>query len=249
MNIIIDKKKEYSTFEGFGASGAWWAQEVGKWEHIDEESGKAVRDRISELLYSKENGIGLRTYRYNIGAGSKNSGNGNIKNKLRRTESFLDENGEYDFTKDSGAVYMMKRAVIDGADEIILFVNSPIESLTKNRMAHCDKKRAFRTNLSQKNYKTFAKYCLDVTEHFVNEGLPIKYLSPINEPVWKWTGGQEGCHYRPRQAGNVMKIFAEEMAKRLAKSIIQTELKSSTTQFLRSYSRQRTRTIWLSTTH
>lgn len=237
MNIIIDKKKEYSTFEGFGASGAWWAQEVGKWEHIDEESGKAVRDRISELLYSKENGIGLRTYRYNIGAGSKDSGNGNIKNKLRRTESFLDENGEYDFTKDSGAVYMMKKAVLDGADEVILFVNSPIESLTKNGMAHCNK--AFRTNLSQKNYKTFAKYCLDVTEHFVNEGLPIKYLSPINEPIWKWTGGQEGCHYRPRQAGNVMRVFAEEMAKRDSlKSVMLSGLESADLRwFNKSYTR------------
>lgn len=30
----------------------------------------AVRDRISQLLFSRENGIGLHIYRYNIGGGS-----------------------------------------------------------------------------------------------------------------------------------------------------------------------------------
>ena len=205
MKIRLDCGKAYQTFEGFGASGAWWAQLVGGWE---------CRDEISRLLYSKRDGIALRTYRYNIGAGSKESGNGNIDNPLRRTESFETEGGVYDFTRDANAVYMMKQAVADGADEVILFVNSPIERLTKNGKSHLDPSHAFRTNLDRKNYKAFVKYCLDVTEHFVGEGVPVKYLSPINEPVWMWTGGQEGCHYSPRQAGRLMSMFADEMAKR-----------------------------------
>ena len=174
----------------------------------------AVRDRISELLYSKEKGIGLRTYRYNIGAGSAHSGAGDIGNPLRRTESFDAGDGKYDFSRDKNAVYMMKQAVKDGADEIILFVNSPIERLTKNGLSHLGKHQIMRDNLSKKNYKAFATYCLDVTEHFINEGLPVKYLSPINEPIWIWNGGQEGCHYSPFSAANVMKVFAEEADKR-----------------------------------
>ncbi|WP_297126328.1 hypothetical protein, partial [uncultured Eubacterium sp.] len=63
MNVYINKEKTFQNFEGFGASGAWWAQEVGGWEHKDAESNLAVRDRISQLLYSKTEGIGLRTYR------------------------------------------------------------------------------------------------------------------------------------------------------------------------------------------
>ena len=207
MKIRINPNKEYQTFEGIGASGAWWAQEVGGWE---------CRDEISSLLFSKEKGIGLRTYRYNIGGGSKESGRGDIDNPLRRTECFENEKGEYDFSKDANAVYMMKQAVKDGADEVILFVNSPIERLTENHKAHCDKGFPFKENLDESNYKAFAKYTLDVTEHFVREGLPVKYLSPINEPFWKWTGGQEGCHYRPKSAGKVMRVFAEEMNKREA---------------------------------
>lgn len=214
MKISINKNIKYATFEGFGASGAWWAQEVGKWEHIDSNSGMPVRDRISQLLFSKDEGIGLRTYRYNLGAGSKESENGDFSNKLRRAECFEVAPNEYDYSRDSAAVYMMKRAVQDGADEVVFFVNSPIERLTKNGKAHCDMHRQFLDNISPRNYQAFAKYCLDVTEHFVSEGVPVKYLSPINEPIWKWTGGQEGCHYHPSSTGKVMKVFADEMAKR-----------------------------------
>ncbi len=214
MKIILNKNKTYQTFEGFGASGAWWAQTVGGWDNIDPKSGIAVRDRISQLLHSKTDGIGLRTYRYNIGGGSVESGKGDYPDFDRRAECFETAEGKYDFSKDANAVYMMRQAAKDGADEIILFVNSPIERLTKNGMAHQDKNKPFRTNMKKKNYLPFAKYCVDVTEHFVKEGLPIKYLSPVNEPLWKWTGGQEGCHYKPWQAAKVMLCVAREMRKR-----------------------------------
>lgn len=214
MKITIDRKKRYQTFENFGASGAWWAQIVGGWTHTDKNSAMAVRDRISQLLFSKTDGIGLDVYRYNIGAGSAHSGNGNIDNPARRTECFELSDGSYDFSRDANAVYMMKKAVKDGAEEVILFVNSPLERLTKNAKAHNDSSVFMRDNIEKKNYKAFAQYCLDVTEHFIDEGLPVKYLSPVNEPVWIWMGGQEGCHYSPRSAGNVMKCFAEELEKR-----------------------------------
>ena len=216
MNIKINPNKTYSVFEGFGASGAWWAQEVGGWTHTDEKTGMAVRDEISRLLYNKDYGIGLRTYRYNIGAGSAHSGNGDISMRMRRTESFDAGVGKYDFSRDKNAVYMMNQAAKDGADEIILFVNSPIERLTKNGWSHLKKTQIMRDNLAPVNFKAFANYCLDVTEHFVKEGLPVKYLSPINEPIWIWTGGQEGCHYSPWSAAKVMKCFADEMKNRPA---------------------------------
>lgn len=213
MKIIMNFDKKYQKYEGIGASGAWWAQIVGGWKNIDE-NGEEVRNVISRILYSKEKGIGLDIYRYNIGGGSVHSGNGEYSDLARRTESFDDGDGKYDFLRDKNAVYMMKQAVKDGAEEVVLFVNSPIERLTKNNLAHLGKKQAFRTNLSKKNYPAFVKYCLDVTEHFVNEGIPVKYLSPINEPFWIWTGGQEGCHYSPRQAGKVMRAFAVEIKNR-----------------------------------
>ncbi len=214
MKISIDSNKRYQQFEGIGASGAWLAQVVGGWNHIDPESGKEVRNRISELLYSKDNGIGMRTYRYNIGAGSKYSGKGEYSMPARRTECFEISKGIYDWNRDANAVYMMKQAVKDGASEVILFVNSPPERITKNGMAHSDKGKLFKENLSSDNYEEFADFCLDVTEHFISEGLPVKYLSPVNEPIWMWNGGQEGCHYKPWSVAKIFDVLAEKISQR-----------------------------------
>lgn len=211
LKLNINEEKRYQTIEGFGASGAWWAQIVGNWTHEDPISGKPVRDRISELLFSKTEGIGLGIYRYNIGGGSKHSGRGTFSEPARATEGFETAPGEYDWSRDAAAVYMMRRAVSDGADEVIFFVNSPIERLTNNHKTHLDKHQIFRENIKKKNYPVFAKYCADVAEHFIGEGIPVKYISPVNEPFWVWNGGQEGCHYRPSSCRKVLRAFVKEL--------------------------------------
>lgn len=216
MKITVNSSEKFQTYRNIGASGAWWAQIVGDWSHIDTESGMQVRDRISQLLYSKENGIGMQVFRYNIGAGSKHSGKGQYSEPARSTQCFETSAEEYDWSRDAAAVYMMKQAVKDGADEVIFFVNSPLERLTKNGMAHADNGKLFRENISKENYGAFAKYTLDVTEHFIGEGVPVKYISPVNEPVWVWNGGQEGCHYKPKSVRKVFELFANEMKKRPA---------------------------------
>lgn len=195
----------FGTLEGFGASGAWWAQDVGGWEN--------VRNEIANLLYSKEDGIGISCYRYNMGGGSKNSLSSKFHNENRMAECFLKNDGTYDFTRDKNAVYMMKKAVECGCDDVILFVNSPPEIYTKNHKSCLDK--AWRTNLRLKDSKKFAEYCVKVAEHFVGEGVPVKAISPVNEPVWVWTerNGQEGCHYRPWGVRAVMRALSEELDK------------------------------------
>jgi O-glycosyl hydrolase len=48
-------------------------------------------------------------------------------------------------------------------------------------------------------------------------GFPVKYVSPINEPQWKWGGSyvwQEGCHYETEEMVAVYHVFAEEIIKR-----------------------------------
>ena len=49
------------TMDGFGASGAWWPSDL---EHFP----PAVQERVADLLFSRT-GIGLSSYRYNIGGG------------------------------------------------------------------------------------------------------------------------------------------------------------------------------------
>ena len=212
--IKLDPKKTYQAFTTFGVSGAWWAQEIGSWTEEDAESGLPKRERIAELLFDKEKGIGVSCYRYNLGAGSKQSGKGTFSIPCRRAESFDCDGGGYDWSRDANALWVLRQAVKHGVDEVVFFVNSPPERFTKNGMAHCSE--PFRYNLQKENYAAFANYCLDCVEHFKNEGIPVRYLSPVNEPVWKWTGGQEGCHYKPHQVRRLLRVFVQEMDKRPA---------------------------------
>ncbi len=214
MKIILNREKCFQTIEGFGASGAWTAQVAGGWTHIDEESGKPVNQRLAELLYSKTDGIGMNIYRYNLGGGSKNSGSSVFGNKNRMAECFLRADGTYDWTRDKNAVNMMKLCVEAGADEVILFVNSPPERFTKNHKSCLDK--AWRCNLPRKNEKAFSEYLFDCAEHFLEDGIPVKYISPVNEPLWVWTekNGQEGCHYTPWGVYSLLKKCARGLKER-----------------------------------
>ena len=56
MEIRIDRSKTYQQLEGFGASGAWWAQCVGGWDHIDPVSG------MDEIIPEMEDDIPQREY-------------------------------------------------------------------------------------------------------------------------------------------------------------------------------------------
>jgi len=107
--IKINEGNTYQTIESFGASGAWWSQYVGSWDKPYGNQTVPVRDAIATLLYSREDGIGLSGYRYNLGAGSYHSGKGIFWNPNRRAQSFEKKAGEYDFTRDEHAVWFLKK--------------------------------------------------------------------------------------------------------------------------------------------
>ncbi len=210
----VDTEIVYQTMESFGTSGAWWSQYVGGFTECVDDSGVSSRERIARLLFDREEGIGLTCYRYNLGAGSAESRKGDYSDIHRRARNFETAEGEYDFTKDANAVWFLKRAVELGVEEVVLFCNSPLERLTDNGMAHMTKGE--KSNLSPENYQPFAAYVMDVAEHFLEEGIPVKFLSPINEPQWEWTGGQEGAHYEPEQTTEVYLAFLDELESREA---------------------------------
>ena len=210
--LQVNKRETYQTNEGFGTSAAWWAQDV---------SDEAEAERIAELLYNKETGLGLDIYRFNVGAGEKENQNSVIAMESRKTESFWVYNEstgsyEFDFTRDANAVRMMDLAVKNGASKIILFCNSPHFSLTENGRAS-GSEEAGKCNLPEENYAAFAEYLLTIAEHFAAEGYPIYGVSPINEPQWDWGTGwvsQEGCHYSPDEAVALLECFATVMQER-----------------------------------
>lgn len=213
--ITIDVATTYQTMESFGTSGAWWSQYVGGFDDDPyEETGISTREQIATLLFDKEQGIGLTCYRFNVGAGSADSRNGDYSDFHRRAQSFETEAAVYDWDKDANAVWFLNRAVELGVEEVVLFCNSPLERLTDNGMAHLTS--GTKSNISPENYGAFATYVMDVAEHFVEQGIPVKFISPINEPQWEWFGGQEGCHYEPEQTTGIYLAFLDELESREA---------------------------------
>lgn len=223
--VKITESDEHQTWEGFGCSGCWWSQYVGGWTKTDPATGLEVRDAIARLLYSKENGIGLNIYRYNLGAGSWEKYSGDFWDQYRQAECFETEPGVYDWTKDEEAVWFLKR-VMDYAGEdldVVFFCNSPLRRLTINGLTMMTPKGS-KTNIREENYDAFTKYVFDVTEHFIEEGVPVKEISPINEPQWDWYNGnselnvdscgQEGCHYETAQMVEVLERFVKNIKER-----------------------------------
>ena len=204
LTFTIDTNTSYQEIEGFGATGAWWAQYVGGWEN--------ERDDILELLFSTEKGIGLSIYRYNIGAGATN-----VFDPWRRTHSLEVEPGVYDWTKDENAIWVALQAQEYGVEQIVAFINSPPPRLTLNNLASGNQQGI--TNISSDNYQAFAEYGIGITEYLRNEvGLNITALSPINEPQWTWgkesIDNQEGCHYDPEDVIDVLLAYKNEMDSR-----------------------------------
>ena len=211
--LTIDESATHQTIESFGTSGAWWSQYVGTWDDKYQGTMRTNRERIATLLYDRNFGIGLTNYRYNLGAGSADSGNGNYTDPNRRAQSFETAPGVYDWSKDAGAMWFVQEVTRLGCEEVVLFFNSPLERLTKNGWAHLTP-GGEKSNIDPVNYAEWAVYACDVAEHFIELGVPVKFISPINEPQWDWTGSQEGCHYEPSEIAGVYLAFLEEMKKR-----------------------------------
>ena len=208
VSLALRPDKSYQTVSGFGASACWWAQDIG---------GSAFAEDVAKALYSKE-GLGLNIYRYNLGGGEKENPDSRISGN-RATESFKVKNArtgewEYDFTRDANAQRMLELALSYGCvDTVVLFANSPHYSLTVTGQATGGTEEYF-SNLPPENYGAFADDCIAAARYFIEKGVPVKYLSPINEPQWSWGGGwvgQEGCHYEPDEILAVMRVFARKI--------------------------------------
>lgn len=210
--VRVMENQTFQRFDGWGTSGAWWAQFVGH---------SAVDEQVAELLFDQESGLGLDIYRYNIGGGEAENPNSRIWGDWTKTESFYtlnEQTGRYelDFSRDANARRMMDLAVQNGASGVILFCNSPHFSMTASGQASGGL-TANASNLPREHYQEFVDYVLAVADHFVSLGYPVRAVSPVNEPQWGWGGdwvGQEGCHYTPEETVDLLELFAVNMMRR-----------------------------------
>ncbi|MCM1364755.1 MAG: hypothetical protein NC122_05520 [Faecalibacterium sp.] len=212
MKITVEPEETQQTVTGWGTSACWWSQNV---------SDAKTRTELAKLLFSKE-GLGLNIYRYNVGGGV-NPEHNRVGNPWRSTESFYyynEESGkyEYDFTRDANAQAFLDEALSYGCiDTVVLFANSPHYSMTISEEASGSTQAGGVTNMSSEHYQDFVDYFLTITEYFIDKGVPVKYISPINEPQWDWGGdwvGQEGCHYEPEQVYEVLALFSKGIDER-----------------------------------
>lgn len=201
--LALNPETVHQTIAGFGASGCWWAQDVGGWQ-------PDKVDRIVSLLFDQKAGIGLNIYRYEVGGGGVN----NSTDPWRRAETFETAPGQYDWNRDANAVSVMKKAVAAGVDDVMFFANTPPGRMTVSGKTTGEDDGG--PNLRPEMQGDFARYLADIAQHFQSQGIPVKYISPINEPQWNWkeSNGQEGCHYEPDQVVSMAQALAKELRAR-----------------------------------
>ena len=222
IKLDIDENETYQSNVLFGASSAWNFRVLGKDENAE------IQQEIINALYGKD-GLELSVFRYNIGAGSIDL-NIPTYNECTSTESFFDtskyvdnssfaDESNYDASKDAYYLDMFKLSLDTGdIKKVVLFSNSPHYLLTKNHLTHADVEHE--NNLPEENFGAFAKYVLisskiikDQMDSWGYTNIPI-YISPVNEPQWKWGGssnGQEGCHYDADHLAKFYDVFYTEL--------------------------------------
>jgi O-glycosyl hydrolase len=223
QKITIDPAQTYQTIRGFAASDAWCPDHVGKYWNEPE------KEQIARWLFSQEfddegnpAGIGLSMWRFNLGAGTEEQGDASgIKgeNEMRRAECFLDAGGGYDWTKQAGQQYFLRKARDYGCESFVAFSNSPPLPYTRNDRGYANGDG--RANLRADYFDDFAVYMAEVAEHFREEGIVFDYISPVNEPQYNWNGtGQEGSPWN----NDEIKKLAVELDKAISERGLPTKI-------------------------
>lgn len=205
---VIDFDQEHQVIDNFGASDAWSIQELEKWSVQN-------RNRVADLLFSREHGIGLSCWRFNAGGGI----NPKITNPWRTAETFEVAEGRYDWTRQAGQRWFLGAAKARGVPHFLAFVNSPPERMTRNGLTFCNK-TGYTTNLKPGYEGQYARYLADILDHFRNnrddsQRIRFDYVSPVNEPQWNWAGhSQEGNRASNGDIKRILRALHAELQRR-----------------------------------
>lgn len=210
INATINTATTYQTIDGFAASDAWTMDYIGKYWDTSAKAGMAKLLFSQNLNSGTPEGIGLSMWRVNVGGGTAEQGdNSGIDDKTRRAECFLTANGTYDWTKAQGQQYFMQQAKAYGCNQFVLFSNTPPVYFTRNGKGYSDM-GAF-SNLKDDSYAKFADFLSAVALHFQQQGYTIPLISPVNEPQYNWTNGQEGSGWQNSEVARLAKELDKSM--------------------------------------
>jgi len=198
--FVLDTSIHHQVVDNFGANDAWSIQKIGaEWSEMN-------KNKIADLLFSTNTGIGLSCWRFNLGAGLNHQ---TIRDDSRTTDSFETAPGKYDWTRQAGQRWFLRAAKAHGVGQFLATVYSPPLRLTKNGLSNLGHDTNSTTNLKPGTENDFAKYLADIVRHFhdnaeIPEQVDFNFVLPVNEPQWEWQHSQEGCRY---SNGDLKKIY------------------------------------------
>jgi len=211
LQASINLNNEKQTIHSFGASDCWSIKFIGKnWS-------LAKRNQIADLLFSKEvdangnpKGIGLSMWRINVGAGSSEQGErSHISSEWRREECFQNAAGTYDWNKQAGNRWFAKAAKDRGVEKLLLFSIAAPVHLSKNGLASGspDSLELGKMNIKPGKFDDYAGFLAKVAKFYTQAGMPINYISPVNETNWNWVLGKNGKASQEGTAATNAEIF------------------------------------------
>jgi len=191
-DYIIDLAQKRQVIDHFGANDAWSFQKLGAWSEPN-------KNRIADLLYSTDKGIGLSFCRFYVGAGINAK---TIHDPWRTAETFEVSEGVYDWNRLASERWFLRAAKARGVSHFGMTFYSPPPRLTRNGLTNHGDDKTSTTNLKPGGETAYARYMADIAAHFRDhpdaaEKIEFDRVFPLNEPQWDWQNGQEG-----NRAGN-----------------------------------------------
>lgn len=208
ITLTVNLNDVKQTIHSFGASDCWTGKFIGKWKDVQK------KKQIADWLFSMDTiaggsprGIGLSLWRFNIGGGSYEQGDlSNIPDEWRREESFMDESGSYDWSKQEGQQWFLEAAKQRGVKYTLGFSLTPPVFMTKNGKAY-NGPSGTKMNIQPGKLEAYADFLAQVTKHF-----KFDFLSPVNEPQWAWgkenSSSQEGTQVENPEISSFVKLLS-----------------------------------------
>ena len=210
--VTAEIAEQAQTIAGFGASGAWWVNDLAHY-------ASAAQNQVASDLFTSS-GIDLSQYRYNIGGGGAGVSSG-----PRAPQSLIAPNGTYNWSNDPGGQTFLKLAAQDGVPDLIGFVNSAPSQWTTNG-ANCG------GSLTSGDEAAYGTFLATVVSHFASEGININQISPMNEPDNNFfTCGQEGMSVGTGQRAAIVQAVGSALASAKLPTTVIADESSQTTQF------------------
>ena len=208
------------TIRGFGASGAWWPNDVDAFS-------QANQSRIAQLLFDRSAGIGLSIYRYNIGGGGVG-----VHSGPRAPASFLTAPRTYDWNADPGGVAFLVAAHRYGVPRLIGFANSAPRFFTTNG-ADCG------GSLKSASVPAYAAYLAAVAGHLRSAyGITLSAVSPMNEPSSDFAScNQEGMRVALAERTGVIHALARALGSSSPSTAVSADESNSSAALMQGFGR------------